>query len=513
MRERQRKTEVSTNRKTQPNIPAIPVDNTNRNRIVTGGLLGGAAVIAGGAVVFGLSKNNEVNIAQATSNFLKSRTLQVINVNVPVTLTPDLKQTNDYLSNLLLSATPKKDVAQVSTLTIVPPTIMPTTTLIQAGIVNTTEDLSAILPQELPLNTYRLNTMSQSEVWVNIVNGLIADYPKKGEMKGANSLLTTLANLPTKTNYSIAFQDFGPYPVSEPGLGHNQDDFKNYKDVYELVKHQEIKLSSLTRDNGDFYTSGIYGRADDRDAIAWFEAWTVLYWQNQERLKDTTIADIFNNDSYSDLRVQLVSLQNQTLARIQKRFLNLTQDEIQRRANKNGVDASAYLSPEYQKSNQYESCDVYEMNANKRTDQRQNIRLVTHMKGAKEVFRSADVDKEGILITISIDKKNVKNWGVRGITDRWYFDSNIYGKIPQENALQNAAGEQELPCGESVPVKLTVTAVPVRPQAQSQPGPKGPESTQPPAVYPTSGPTNVDRFTPGPTQPAPTNDIKPTDAG
>src|SRR5258708_19315703 len=109
----------------------------------------------------------------------------------------------------------------------------------------------------------------------------------------------------------------------------------------------------------------------------------------------------FYNDSYSDLRVQLVSLQNQTLARIQKRFLNLTRDEIQRRANKNGVDASAYLSPEYQKSNQYESCDVYEMNANKRTDQRQNILLVTHMKGANKVFKSPDVDKEYILLTLS----------------------------------------------------------------------------------------------------------------
>lgn len=409
--------------------------------------IAGIAAIGVTGLVVGVAAEklmSQREIDQAALNYLNSRT--------PQTTTP-------------LSRNPKDSKVLSLTST-------PTQTEVPLGF--------AVIPQELNMNTYRENAQTESHVWKKVIDGLKKDYQDKDKLKASNSLLTTLANPPLSQN-PIVFGVYKSDPKTEPGLWQTPEDWDNFKDLYGLTP--DTKVLSLFRTNQNAVdTAGIFGRADDRDAIAYYVASLIVAHKHPKEFENTTIDDLNKGNLPPQFKGEILDTEDSIFVRIQLGFLKNSDEETQRRAKNS--DASSKIPKDAQRPDQYKSCDVFRPKRGKREDQQQSVRVVTHTDGGNNTFEGSNVGAEGSLITISIDPKT-GNWGVRSITNRNY-PTNLYDK----NAVSSsdAAGEQEINCGTGKP---PATAIP-QGEGPSQGQPEKPQPTQPGKITEVPAPTNSD---------------------
>ena len=129
-------------------------------------------------------------------------------------------------ANEIFAATPQATVAESS------PTVVATATL--APIPGS----DVIYPGEHTFNQHQAGGASETTIWGNITQDLIGQYPRKAELNGANSLLTSL------TNPFVDSDAPGRDPNQEPGLGHDDLDIGAYRSAYSIIMEAEYSFVS-----------------------------------------------------------------------------------------------------------------------------------------------------------------------------------------------------------------------------------------------------------------------------
>lgn len=301
---------------------------------------------------------------------------------------------------------------------------------------------------ELPFNNLQLK-YGTPHPWGEIIERLISDYAKKAELRGANSLLTSLTNPRQRDN-----DRFDPEPETEPGLAHTDQDMARYQDVATIVTGRyDARINELGYYNPDtgLWTVGIYGPTHDKDAITFFTAMGLAAAREPGRFisqgQFMTLRQVMED---ADLVAQIVRIQDEIYRQTQDAFLGLSPAEVARREA--GADASAQIPARAQKDDQIQTCDDFMASAGSRVDQPQSNRLVQHVSGGRDVFVEANVDTEGILVTAIYDAKTGE-WDTDAFTDRAY-EGEVEG---QEGS---ASGEQERPCGAAIPLPSFVPITP-----------------------------------------------------
>lgn len=406
-------------------------------------------------------------------------------------LTPDWQQT----VNAAVAATITEQAQQtlIAKGQVISPTdLTPTKLMAQTGL--------AVIPQELPANNFREGAQTESEVWKNIFGNLKVDYAKKDSLKGANSMLTTLTNMPAKTKGKIDFSKvFGKDPKTEPGLGHTDKDIDNYRNIYELTDDTTLLLSLARSNENKLITVGFYGNTNDRDAISYLGAAWIVAMKHPIQFLNVTVGDLKAGRFPSGFEDEIVKTQNEILKGIQKQFLDPSDEEKARR--KNQTDGTSQIPEKFWKSDQYITCPVYMQNADTKELQYQGVRQVTYTNGGEKTFTTADSGQAGSLMAFSYDEKT-QTWGVRSVGNRYYPPNKYDTKLVYTTT---ANGEQEIVCAVITPKP---TRAPIVRQADpgqtSRPG-ETPRATPNPsatAQNPEPSPTTRTEVHPGtPTQP------------
>src|SRR5258708_3549484 len=250
----------------------------------------------------------------------------------------------------------------------------------------------AVIPQELNLNNFRKDATTESQVWLKILDQTKNDYAKKDLLKGSNSMLTTLSNLPaTNANSSINFRkDFGVNPKTEPGLWQTPGDWDNFRDLYQLDSNTTL-LSMIRINENKLMTAGIYGRTDDKDAVTYYMAGLIVASKHETVFTNTTIGDLRTGKYPAQFDAELVQTQNQIYAQIQRNFLQTSAEENTRRAN--GSDGSSQIPDKFRKPDQDQVCEVGMASSKIRDGQQQFIHLVTETDGGAETFDTVNVGR------------------------------------------------------------------------------------------------------------------------
>ncbi|HWA51553.1 MAG TPA: hypothetical protein VG895_00665 [Patescibacteria group bacterium] len=308
-------------------------------------------------------------------------------------------------------------------------------------------------------------------------------------------------------------------PITEPGLGQTEDDFKAYKPVSEIISQKDtLQVGSIFHLNTNgLMTGGVWADANDRDAAAAIIA-TGLAATYGNINPAETITEAWSNPK--DVAV-IRSFETQIFNQIQNQEYTTSISEQKRRKDNDKNDQSVQLPSVLRESDDWESCDVYRPTANTRVDQLQSLRPVEHinqdMTTAKvENFGVANSANEKDLI-VGVVEQSTKIWDADAFTFRSY-NNNVDGEI------QSTVGEEMEPCGQSAPVEKPTTQptqnhpeTPIpgnTPEHQPTPTqqintPKPPTPTQ---VWPTPMPTNADLFTqvPSPVATTDKDTIPPT---
>lgn len=334
---------------------------------------------------------------------------------------------------------------------------------------------------EFSLNEFR-STYSGSNVFIAMnsrsASGLqdYKNYPTR-----QNSYLSSLVN-------PFSTKDFGVDPLTEPGLGQTYDDILTYRNISDFSTGLGLAavrdLAHLN--NNGLRTMGIFGPANDKDAMAAILAVAHLYdADNNPGIEgDMTLDQVFNDPK---LEPEVRKQQQEFLNKIREKDLGPSKIEEQRIVNQDPNDVSHLLPKDLRDGDQFSTCEVDRPLADSglRQDQLQNLHEVPHIDNGSDSFVEADLNNESLLMAWAMDQDG--RWGFRAFTDREFKDFNP----------GSASGDQLLNCGVEVPVEVpTPTVTPTQ------------------TVYPT--PTGAVITFPTPTKPfftvtpAPTQPIQPT---
>jgi hypothetical protein len=439
----------------------------NQIALTSGGFIAGAAAVLGlqAGVNYVNSNNAKIdNLTNQLDDLNKRNTLAAIPTITPtITLTPSPSETL-VPATIIPEPTPSLTPSPSITPSVEPATIAPTPSLIPSKepatavpTENNTFFNTQSYPGEFSFNNLLDTTEDNDQLMNKVKDHLKANF---GATDRSNSTTTSLFNSFDKP--------FNPDPLKEGGLGQTTNDINRYRNVLDVFNsYIAIDAIAHTNDNG-LITVGVYGNANDRDAMAAYLATALAYNKNPRNFNGVNTAGFAMEESRT-ARV-IAPWQTKILGKIQKQFIpGLSQEETDRRNPQNTIDfdGSAQLNPSLQKPDQWISCDVYrvmdEAEKQTRENQMQNKRLVTHK--AEDIYRFYEGNSEAEMVLMVLSIKQTGEWKVGAFTFRGYDGYKNNTKPVVEGQINSAVGEQMLPCGVSQPA----VATPFRAAAEGTP--------------------------------------------